>query len=363
MLNDNEMSISPNVGALSSYLNRVLTGHLPTRMRDEFVKFLRSLPGVGEQAAKVAKRVEESVKALIVPGLLFEELGFRYVGPIPGHELKNLIETFRNVREQFKKPVLVHVITKKGKGYPPAERDPARYHGVGPFDPATGALITRAGAALVHRGLRPGAGARGRPRAAPGRDHRRDDRRDRPGALRRRAPGPLLRRRHRRAARGDVRRRPRLRGDAARGRRLLDLPAARLRPGAARRLPPGAAGGLRARSRRPGRRRRGDAPRGLRPLLPAADAEPRHRGAEGRGRTRAAAPHRARAHRADGAALPARRRGRGGGSGGPRAAAHRHLGDAAPRGRPGDSRRGRVRLPGAGGGAGAREPKGGASGS
>jgi len=142
VLNDNEMSISQNVGALSSYLNRMLTSHLPTRMRDEFVKFIRSLPGVGEQAAKIAKRVEESVKALIVPGLLFEELGFRYVGPIPGHELKNLIETFRNVRDQFKKPVLVHVITKKGKGYPPAERDPARYHGVGPFDPATGALIT-----------------------------------------------------------------------------------------------------------------------------------------------------------------------------------------------------------------------------
>ena len=88
VLNDNEMSISPNVGALSSYLNRVLTGHVPTRMRDEFVKFIRSLPGVGEQAAKVAKRVEESVKALVVPGLLFEELGFRYVGPIPGHDLK-----------------------------------------------------------------------------------------------------------------------------------------------------------------------------------------------------------------------------------------------------------------------------------
>jgi len=141
VLNDNEMSISQNVGALSSYLNRVLTGHIPTRMRDTFVKFLRELPGVGEQATKVAKRVEESVKALIVPGLLFEELGFRYVGPIPGHELKHLIETFRNVREEFKKPVLVHVVTKKGKGFAPAERDPARYHGVGPFDPATGALL------------------------------------------------------------------------------------------------------------------------------------------------------------------------------------------------------------------------------
>jgi 1-deoxy-D-xylulose-5-phosphate synthase len=141
VLNDNEMSISQNVGALSSYLNRVLTGHVPTRMRNEFVKFLGSLPGVGEQATKIAKRVEESIKALIVPGLLFEELGFRYVGPIPGHELKNLIETFRNVRAEFAKPVLVHVITKKGKGYAPAELDPARYHGVGPFDRATGALL------------------------------------------------------------------------------------------------------------------------------------------------------------------------------------------------------------------------------
>ncbi len=138
VLNDNEMSISANVGALSSYLNRVLTGHVPTVMRNEFVKFIRSLPGVGEQAAKAAKRIEDSVKALIVPGLLFEELGFRYVGPIPGHDVKNLVETFRNVREEFNKPVLVHVVTKKGKGYPPAERDPARFHGVGPFDRETG---------------------------------------------------------------------------------------------------------------------------------------------------------------------------------------------------------------------------------
>ena len=154
------------------------------------------------------------------------------------------------MREEFKKPVLVHVITKKGKGYPPAERDPARYHGVGPFDPATG-RADRARrrrpryTAVFGQALR----ARGRPRAAPGRDHRRDARRDRPGALRRRAPGALLRRRHRRAARGDLRRRPRLRGDAAGGRHLLDLPAARLRPGPPRRLPPGPAGGLRARPR------------------------------------------------------------------------------------------------------------------
>jgi 1-deoxy-D-xylulose-5-phosphate synthase len=143
VLNDNEMSISPNVGALSSYLNRVMTGHLPTRMRDDFVKFLRALPGFGEQAVRVARRVEEAAKALIVPGMLFEELGFKYVGPIPGHELGSLVETFRNVRDQFHKPVLVHVVTRKGKGYPPAEREPARFHGLGPFDVESGRSTAR----------------------------------------------------------------------------------------------------------------------------------------------------------------------------------------------------------------------------
>ncbi len=140
VLNDNEMSISPNVGALSSYLNRKMTGHVPTRARDELVRFLKGLPGVGEQVARVARRLEESVKALVVPGLLFEELGFRYVGPIPGHDVGPLVETLRNVRDEFRKPVLVHVVTKKGRGYPPAEREPSRYHGVGPFDPETGEL-------------------------------------------------------------------------------------------------------------------------------------------------------------------------------------------------------------------------------
>lgn len=143
VLNDNEMSISPNVGALSSYLNRMMTGPLPTRLRDEFVKFLRVLPGFGEQAVRVARRLEESVKALVIPGMLFEELGFKYVGPIPGHEIAPLVETLHNVREQFHKPVLVHVVTKKGKGYRPAEREPARYHGVGPFEVKSGAPIVR----------------------------------------------------------------------------------------------------------------------------------------------------------------------------------------------------------------------------
>jgi 1-deoxy-D-xylulose-5-phosphate synthase len=163
VLNDNEMSISPNVGALSSYLNRKMTGHLPTRARDEFVRFIKGLPGVGEQVAKVAKRVEESIKALIVPGMIFEELGFRYVGPIPGHEIGPLVATLRNVRSEFRKPVLVHVVTQKGRGYPPAERDPSRYHGVGPYDPATGAILSRPappsytaafGAALVREAAR-----------------------------------------------------------------------------------------------------------------------------------------------------------------------------------------------------------------
>jgi 1-deoxy-D-xylulose-5-phosphate synthase len=144
VLNDNEMSISPNVGALSSYLSRVMTGHLPTRLRDEVVKFIRSLPGFGEQAYRVAKRLEDSFKSLVIPGILFEELGFKYVGPIPGHNIQHLITTFRNVR-QIKRPILVHVVTKKGKGYAPAETKPSLFHGVGPFDAKTGRPVSKVG--------------------------------------------------------------------------------------------------------------------------------------------------------------------------------------------------------------------------
>jgi len=145
VLNDNEMSISPNVGALSSYLSRVMTGQVVNRFRNEMKSFLRTLPGIGQSFYRWAKHAEESFKGFLTPGVLFEELGFKYVGPIEGHRLDHLIETFKNVRE-IEGPILVHVITKKGKGYGPAEADPARFHGVGAFDRANGRPTGKEGA-------------------------------------------------------------------------------------------------------------------------------------------------------------------------------------------------------------------------
>jgi len=137
ILNDNEMSISPNVGALSSYLNRLMTGQFVNRFRRDMGGFLETLPRIGKSVLRFAKQAEESLKGLVVPGILFEELGLKYIGPIDGHRLDYLIETFQNVKK-LEGPILVHVITKKGKGYPPAEMDPSRFHGVPPFVIETG---------------------------------------------------------------------------------------------------------------------------------------------------------------------------------------------------------------------------------
>ncbi|MGQ9509205.1 MAG: 1-deoxy-D-xylulose-5-phosphate synthase [Thermodesulfobacteriota bacterium] len=141
VLNDNEMSISPNVGALSSYLNRLMTGQFVNRFREEIKSFLETLPSIGKSVLRFAKQAEESLKGFLMPGLLFEELGLKYIGPIDGHRLDYLLETFQNVKK-LKGPILVHVITKKGKGYPPAERDPSRYHSVSPFKIETGELLS-----------------------------------------------------------------------------------------------------------------------------------------------------------------------------------------------------------------------------
>jgi len=137
ILNDNEMSISPNVGALSSYLNRLMTGQFVNRFREDIKAFLETLPRIGKSALRFAKQAEESLKGLLMPGLLFEELGMKYIGPIDGHRLDYLIETFQNVKK-LRGPILIHVITKKGKGYPPAETNPAQYHSVPPFHIETG---------------------------------------------------------------------------------------------------------------------------------------------------------------------------------------------------------------------------------
>ena len=115
VLNDNELSISPNVGALSSYLNRLMTGHMARTIRDKIKNFLSQLPRIGRPALKWAKYAEESFKGFLLPGLLFEELGFKYVGPLPGHKIESLLDTFRNIKE-LHGPILVHVITTKGKG-------------------------------------------------------------------------------------------------------------------------------------------------------------------------------------------------------------------------------------------------------
>jgi 1-deoxy-D-xylulose-5-phosphate synthase len=139
ILNDNEMSISRNVGALSSYLNRLMTGQFVNRFRNDMKDFLETLPGIGKSVLRFAKQAEESLKGLLMPGLLFEELGLKYIGPIDGHRLDYLIETFQNIKK-LKGPILVHVITKKGKGYPPAETNPDRFHGVPPFIIETGEL-------------------------------------------------------------------------------------------------------------------------------------------------------------------------------------------------------------------------------
>jgi 1-deoxy-D-xylulose-5-phosphate synthase len=137
VLNDNTMAISENVGALSAYLNRLITGKLYTKVKEETEAILRHIPKIGAPMLKMAKRAEESMKGLLVPGLLFEEMGFRYIGPIDGHRLDHLVTTFENVK-RLPGPLLVHVITKKGKGYELAERDPIAFHGVSAFDPATG---------------------------------------------------------------------------------------------------------------------------------------------------------------------------------------------------------------------------------
>jgi 1-deoxy-D-xylulose-5-phosphate synthase len=141
VLNDNDMSISPNVGALSAYLSRIMIGDLYTKLKKETKHILELIPKVGEPVLRIAQKAEDTVKGFIVPGMLFEELGFEYVGPIDGHNIDVLIETFERFKD-FPGPVLIHTITKKGKGYDPAEKSPWVFHGVGPFDIETGAQIS-----------------------------------------------------------------------------------------------------------------------------------------------------------------------------------------------------------------------------
>jgi 1-deoxy-D-xylulose-5-phosphate synthase len=141
VLNDNDMSISENVGALSNYLARALSGRMYSHLRESGKKVLRQMPTVWE----LARRSEEHIKGMVLPGTLFEEMGFNYIGPIDGHDVKALVGTLRNL-QKLRGPQFLHVVTRKGKGYAPAEADPIKWHGPGPFDPASGMIFKEASA-------------------------------------------------------------------------------------------------------------------------------------------------------------------------------------------------------------------------
>ncbi|MCK5305847.1 MAG: 1-deoxy-D-xylulose-5-phosphate synthase [Candidatus Omnitrophica bacterium] len=137
ILNTNEMSISVSVGALSKYLNRIITNPLYNKVRDELKVFLGRIPKLGSRVSEAGRRFEEGLKNLIVPGAFFEELGLRYFGPIDGHNIEQLISTFESV-VSIKGPKIIHVLTKKGKGYKPAEKNPAIFHSSKPFSVKNG---------------------------------------------------------------------------------------------------------------------------------------------------------------------------------------------------------------------------------
>ncbi|MCP5230737.1 MAG: 1-deoxy-D-xylulose-5-phosphate synthase [Chromatiales bacterium] len=148
ILNDNEMSISPNVGALSKHFGRVLSSRLYTTVREGGKRALDHAGPLRE----LAKRAEEHVKGMVVPGTLFEELGFNYVGPVDGHDLHDLVRTLRTLRD-LNGPRLLHIKTRKGKGFGPAEQDPCTYHGVGTFDPETGEIAKGGASSRTYTGI------------------------------------------------------------------------------------------------------------------------------------------------------------------------------------------------------------------
>jgi 1-deoxy-D-xylulose-5-phosphate synthase len=140
ILNDNDMSISRNVGALSSFLSRTFSGKRVQEARKDLGEFLKSLPKIGDDMYQLAKRTEESFKAFTTPGMLFEAFNFEYFGPINGHKLNHLIDILNNIKH-LKEPVLLHVTTQKGKGYAPAEKNPVYFHGCGCFEVETGKCL------------------------------------------------------------------------------------------------------------------------------------------------------------------------------------------------------------------------------
>ncbi len=137
ILNDNEMSISKNVGALSSFLSRKLADRRFIKLKQDLKRWMKQIPRFGEDLINYARKSEESLKNLFTPGILFEAFKFSYVGPIDGHNIEKMEEVFKEIK-LLSQPILIHILTKKGKGYPPAEKNPTHFHGVGKFEPETG---------------------------------------------------------------------------------------------------------------------------------------------------------------------------------------------------------------------------------
>ena len=142
VLNDNEMSIGPNIGGISQYLTRLRTDPGYNRMKDDIELLLKRIPSIGPRMAEMADRIKDSVKYMFVSGSFFEELGLRYYGPVDGHNIEELIRVFENSK-QIDGPVLIHCLTEKGKGYLPAMKHPGKFHGIGAFDIATGETVKK----------------------------------------------------------------------------------------------------------------------------------------------------------------------------------------------------------------------------
>ena len=302
VLNDNGMSIAPNVGALSRYFNRVRLNPKLWHAREGVEAKLTELPaGIGARFERFGPAFKESIKSFWAPGLWWEELDWAYIGVVDGHDVRALRRALRQALDA-QRPVVVHIATVKGKGFAPGRGGRPGGHGAVACRQAQldrqrrARRVPVAAAPLAASAPKPppqytkvfgdAHGRGGPPRPPRRRHHRRDELRHRPEHPAEGRARPLLRRRHRRAAGRALRLRPRARGRQAGLRDLLDLPAARVRPDRPRRLPAEPQRRLRDGPRRPGRRRRPDAPRRLRHRLPALPAQHDADGAARRGDAR-----------------------------------------------------------------------------
>ena len=275
VLNDNEWSIDRNVGAIAKYLHKIVTNQHVSQLHDSAARLLARVGGKG--ALNVVRRAEEAAKGMLWPSFLFEEFGLTYYGPVDGHNLGQLIETFRFLKQQ-ERPVLLHAITQKGRGFQPALDKQKKFHGLGPYDPETGKTET-AGQRTYSEIFAETLVRAGERKREDCRHYRGHAQRDRAGSVPAASSEEVFRCGHCRGARGHFRRRHGDAGIQALLRDLFDVPAAGVRSDGARRVPAESAGGLLHGSRGPERRRWADASRVVRHCLSAGRAQHRADGA------------------------------------------------------------------------------------